>query len=246
MSHLDDAAILSLRDSERADVAGLDHVRTCDDCERAVFDARARATLVHDALSSLDDAVDVEVAKAAVRSRLDESRNTGLRRRSWMGHMGRAAAVLLIAAGAVSALPGSPVRRLLQRAPETGAGATSGTAAPNQNVGPAGIAVPVPEGRIRVVVREAEPGSELDVIWSDGSTARIIAPAGSRFAYTDGRAEVVPAKGDVTVEIPRTVSDATLEVDGRTYLAGSSDNPLISGPVIEPATGRVRFRIPER
>ncbi len=64
-------------------------------------------------------------------------------------------------------------------------------------------------------------------------TARITAPAGSRFTYGDGRAEVVPAPGDVIVELPRSASATTVDVDGATYLSGSAQRPVTSGHVID-------------
>lgn len=244
MSHLDEATISRVRDGEPLEAAPLEHARDCDACGGALAEARERAAVVQRALSALDSPVDVEAAKVAVRGRLDASREAGTRRRAWTGHLGRAAAILLLAAGAAWALPGSPLRRLWHReASERGPAVTS-TPASGRSAQPSAITVPLADGRIRVLVLGALPGSELSVIWGDQPTARITAPAGSRFTYGRGRAEVAPEPGPVTVELPRTATTASVEVDGTTYLSGSAEHPVASGPVIETAPGRVRFRVP--
>jgi len=244
MTHLDDATVLQVRDREPLDSGLLEHARACDECEGAVVEARDRAAFVERTLAILDQPVDVEGAKAAVRARLDATREAGARRRTWTGHLGRAAAILLLAAGAVWALPGSPLRTFWRNDAGEDAPALAHTSTSGQSAEPSGITVPVPDGRIRVVVREAMPGSELSIVWGDAATARITAPAGSRFTYGSGQAEVVPGPGDVTVELPRSATATSVDVNGSTYLSGSAERPVTSGPVIETTAGRIRFRVP--
>src|SRR5690606_29906832 len=113
-THLDEATVVALRDGEEAPESAPRHVEACARCSDVVSDAERRAILITEALAALDDpVVDLEEARSATRARLDRV-SEGTRRvgGGWMpAHMGRAAAVLLVAAGAVSALPGSPVRQ---------------------------------------------------------------------------------------------------------------------------------------
>jgi hypothetical protein len=244
VSHLDDAAILAVRDREPISAAELAHLHQCGACEGSVAEATSRSVLVSEALSSLKRPVNVEAAKAAVRARLDSYRTARRPSRAWLGDLARAAAVLLVAAGAVwGALPGSPVRRLWEGS--RSASDPLGVTTTEQTSPTRGIAVGVSDGRIEVVVRDAAPGTDLDLLWVDTPTARISAPAGSRFEYSDGRAEVSPGPGRVTVELPRSARSASLQVNGEPYLTGSADRPRVSGPVVERGQDHVRFRVPQ-
>jgi len=250
MIHLEEGAIVALRDGEGPLDRESAHLDGCGSCQDALHASRSRSASVAEALALLDDPVDVAAAKAAVRRQLDARRATGPARLGWARrHLGRAAVLLLVSAGAASALPWSPVRDWWRGSPEA---EPVSTAAPEPTVGTvqsaraSGISVAVPEGRIAVIVRGVAPGSIIDVVWVDEPAARVSAPAGSGFTYADGRAEVDAARGPIEVELPRAADLATLEVDGQAYLRRSFARLDILGPVVERAEDRVRFVVPGR
>jgi hypothetical protein len=248
MTHLDEGSLVALRDSDEADAHVTEHLRACARCDDALASARERSAVIAEALAVLDDPIDTSRARAAVRRRLDERRGGGSSSRWWRTHLGRAAAILLVTAGAASALPGSPWRAWWNRADETVTVVPSpgGGAATSQGSPAAAISVPVSEGRMRVIVRGAGPGSVIEVVWVEGSSARVAAPPGSRFTYADGRAEVAVESGAVRVELPRDAAQATLEVDGRTFLERTGARLDVPGPAVERSDAGIRFVVPER
>ena len=246
MTHLDEATLVALRDGEGADGPTAEHLGGCATCTDELGESERRAQLIGEALASLDEPVDVLHAKAAVRRRLD-ARREDVRARGgwWRRHLGRAAAILVLTAGAASALPWSPVRQWweagqVETASAPGPGGTAEQAAASMT----GISVAVPQGRIAVVVRGAQPGTVIEVDWVERATARVSAPTGSGFTYADGRAEVEAAPGAIHVELPRDASFALLEVDGRVFLERSAEGLAVPGPAVESSEAGLRFVVP--
>lgn len=245
-THLDEGTIVSLRDGALVSGDAGEHLHGCGRCQAALEESERQADLVAAALEELDEPFDVEAAKRRVRARLDAAPERSLRRRGGL-HLGRAAAVLLIAAGAVSALPGSPLRTwLLPSSTDTGnAPAAPSTAQESASEG--GIVVNVPDGRMEVVLSGVQPGSELEVVWRDAATARVSAAAGSSFSFAEGRAEARVAPGPVRVELPRYAPTVSVAVDGRTYVRRSSTGGLeVLEPAEEHSEDRIRFIVRER
>ncbi len=92
----------------------------------------------------------------------------------------------------------------------------------------------------------AGPGTSIEVLWSDGPTARISAAPGSSFTFGAGRAEAMVAPGPVRVELPRSAERVRLEVDGRTLLRRTSSGLEVLEPVVEQTEAGIRFLTPER
>jgi len=245
MTHLDEGTILAMRDGAWETEAALQHTSSCTLCSHELGRARARAALVSGALSVLDEDVDTEAAKAVVRRRLD-ARHGAVRGGAWRWMpLGKAAALVLIAAGAASALPGSPFRNWW-RASEPAAVPTVAPASGIASAPGGAIEVPVTAGRIAGIVRGVSPGTEVEVVWVDAPTARVAAPAGSVFAYGGGRAEVDAADGPLRVEMPRAAELATLEVDGVEYVRRAGDLVSVAGPATQRTDARILFVAPER
>lgn len=246
MTHLEEATVVALRDSEEALETELRHVETCAPCADAVSEAERRSLMITEALTSLDDpVVDLEEARASIRARLDRASERTLGGGGWWmpAHMGRAAAVLLIAAGAVSALPGSPVRQWI--GDDTSPAADPAVrVVPEQEAQSAGVTVPVASAGIRVLVSSLGPLDRLEVVWVDGGSARVDAPPGSRFSYAEGRIEALVAGGPVRIELPRSGASVTVEVDGVPYLTRTGDVVEVTGPVGERTDARILFVAP--
>lgn len=247
MTHLDEGTIVSLRDREWAPDEAHHHLEACTGCEAALHEAEQRAVQVERALASLENPeLDLEAAKARIRARVDARTERSIRAgaRWWTGHLGRAAAVLLVATGAVSALPGSPVRSWIAGLDGPAQTAPAATTETLQEAVTSGVAVPVPAGGIRVVVTSLGPVGPLEVVWIDEATARVDAPAGSRFTYGEGRVEAMVAGGPVRIELPRSGAAFTIAVNGQPYLARSGAQLQVTGPVGERSDAGILFTVP--
>jgi hypothetical protein len=247
MTHLDEGTIVSLRDREWAPDETHGHLETCAGCEAALREAEQRAVQIERALASLESPeLDLEAARARIRARVDARTERSMRAgaRWWTGHLGRAAAVLLVVTGAVSALPGSPVRNWIAGPAEPVHMVPAAATETFQEAATSGVAVPVPAGGIRVVVTSLGPIGPLEVVWIDEATARVDAPAGSRFTYGEGRVEAMVAGGPVRIELPRAGATVAIEVDGQPYLTRSGGQLQVTGPVGERSEAGILFTVP--
>ncbi|MDH3207264.1 MAG: hypothetical protein OEO79_11665 [Gemmatimonadota bacterium] len=251
MRHLDEATLLSVRDGGPLEAGVRMHLDACATCSRALAAAQARAEAIALTLTALDGPVEATAAKAGVRARVRAAGQPAPRR--WASqHLGRAAALLLVTAGAAAALPGSPVRSLLRSPatePEVAApAATLSESAPQAlavDAASSGISIAVLDGPVHVVVRGAAAGSELLVTWTDETAASVRAASGSRFTYAAGRVEVDASRGTVSLELPRAATRVSVEVDGRLYLSGSPEALEVAGPTVERTRESIRFRVPQ-
>lgn len=248
MSHLDEATLVALRDGETG-ANGIEaerHLAECGACASALQELRARQASIADLLVELDEPFDVAVAKNAVRARL-RGRGAAPRFVHWSFRRAASVALLLAAAGAAYALPGSPLRSWLAGGRDTGAMQTPATV---ENT-PAmtsdtetGVHLDVAGGPLRIVLNGVAAGTEIEVRWVSGTTASVMAPRGTRFTTSDGRIEAVTAPGTVRVELPRGALPASLVVSGRTYLRNGNAGLDVPGPAFERGEGLIRFRVP--
>ena len=232
MSHLDEGTIVAIRDGALVSGDASEHLAVCPQCQTGLEDARGRADLIAGALAGLDEQVDTEVAKHAVRVRLDSARDRSQGPGRTLWHVGRAAAVLLVATGAAYALPGSPVPGWLFTTDAISEVEPSVTDRAQEPSLEGGIEVSVPGGRIHIVLNGVAPGSDLDIVWRDAPVARIAAAPGSSFSFSEGLAEATVAPGPVRVELPRFASSVSVEVDGRIYLRRTSAGLDVMEPVV--------------
>jgi hypothetical protein len=243
--HLNEGRIAALRDTGTANPWESSHLDGCAVCTAELADARSRAHAVGDALAALDSPVDVAAAKAAVRRRLDAQRSEASPRRRRVP-IGRAAAILLVTAGAAAALPWSPLARWWS-APSTEGGTPTApsttVAVPAADPATASVAVDVVD-EIRVLVTGAAAGATIDVVWTDTALARVTAPSGSRFTLATGRVEVQAVEGSVSVELPRAAR-ASLTVNGRSYLERAAEGTTVVEPAAEVTVDRIRFLVRE-
>ncbi|MDZ7779074.1 MAG: hypothetical protein U5R14_03930 [Gemmatimonadota bacterium] len=255
MNHMDESTILALRDGEAVPDVSRDHLEECSACESALREAEWRAEHIDRLLGTLDEpgvggtrhSEQLNEARARVRERLDARIEDDLRSRRrfrWPGHLGRAAAVLLVAVGAVSALPGLPLHSWLTSAGSDDRATPGATAETAQEVPRSGVSVAVPQEGIRVLVGSLGSLGSLEVVWIDEATARIDAPEGSRFTYGDGRLEALVAGGPVRIELPDSEVPVTVEVDGEPYLTRSEGQTDVTGPIGERTDARILFTTP--
>jgi hypothetical protein len=247
MTHGDEGTIVAMRDGAWTDEGVTAHVSVCDACAGELERARARAVRVAAALAELDDDVDVEAAKATVRRRLGtaprERRASGGSARSALA---KAAVLVLVAAGAVSALTWSPLRSWWRGSQAASTSAPEPPLPSPAQTSLAALAAPLVDGRIGVIVRGVPAGTSIDVAWVDGSNARISAPAGSAFTYAAGRAEVDAVAGPVRIELPRNADLASVAVDDVEYVRRSGAEVRVTGPAVERTEALLRFVVPQR
>jgi hypothetical protein len=258
--HLDEGQLLTLRDD--AAQAGEDaraHLASCAACGVELAALRHRAASVTLALSALDGDWDLGAARERLRSRVaaasaaraDAPSLVGRRSRWAAGSLSRAAGILLVSAAAASAaLPGSPVRawlgeRLGNDAPVAAEPAVV-ESAPEAAVAAesTGVRLSVPSGALRVILRDVAPGTQVRVLLVAGTEAAVYAPAGSRFTSAAGRVEARVTPGEVRVELPSGVDPVSLEVGGRIFLRSTDAGLEVRGPIVTRTEDEILFRVP--
>jgi hypothetical protein len=246
MSHLTERAIVELRDGVDVHADARAHLDECAACRAALEDAEARSVDIATALTDLDERFDVESARRAVRARLAKgvtsvgrSRGRKAPRSFWT--LGRAAAFLLLTTGALSALPGSPVREFIRgRGPPPAPSAL----APALSVEPVGIRMIVEDGPVVVELDQVPSGTAIEVRWVAGPAVAVRAAPGSSFSSAEGRVRATIVGGPVTVELPESIDEVSLTVNGRMYLRRSAGSEDVPGPVNERDAERIRFIVP--
>jgi hypothetical protein len=244
MNHLTDRDIVEIRDGIPVDADLRAHLAGCSDCQAAYATSEARSLRIGLALSALDSPVDVSTAKERVRARLAEKRDApgaksttpSWKRLSW----GKAAALLLVAAGSVSALPSSPVRSWLES--RTSTGESPGSAAESA-VAPdlVGGRLTIGEGPLLVELDEVPIGTHITVLWDAGLAVTVRAAPGTGFSYGEGAVHATIAAGPVLIDLPEGVSAVSITVNGRMYLQGSRDELDVTGPVEERSSQVITF-----
>lgn len=221
MKHLDDGTLQAFLDheltsGERASAA--EHILACDDC-REVRDDLARANAV---FAEAMAAVDVAAPERAAPTARDGG-GLGL----GAGSLVKAAGlVLLVAAAASAAVPGSPVRQWI-----TGAVEPAPVVEPTvREIEPVEVDAPVDAPPAGV---SFAPGDDVEIVITGMEDATI------RLVETDGRDVTVAARGAttdptfstgsgvieirggvggvLTIQLPRSLRSARLLVDGELY-----------------------------
>jgi hypothetical protein len=166
-----------------------------------------------------------------------------------------AAALLLIFAGAVAALvPGSPLRRWLERpttrdaAPLVEPTAPSDTAPPPASDEPVTtLIVPAENGTVGVDIETPAAGLEVRVRIIDANEMEIQAmgaAASARFRSGSGRLTIAqPGAGRIVVVVPRGVPHVTVRVDGTSYLVKDRDQLRVLAPLADTVGSEIVLRL---
>jgi hypothetical protein len=246
MTHLDEGTIATIRDREAVDAREHSHLEACVACGATLREARERAVWVAHALSELGEPeIDLERARTEIRRRIDERARRDVRHGRWWrpSHLGRAAGLLLLVAGAASALPGSPLRQWIEGERESAVeSARSLPVSEGTGDQVAAVSVGVPSDGIRVSIQGAGPLGPIEIVWVDEGTARVEAPAGSRFTYGEGRIEAFVSSGPVRVSLPASAAvPVRMDVGGRPWLRRSAGSVEVSGPIERQTDDRILF-----
>lgn len=259
MGHPDSGRIQAFIDAEadQNEVAGIQvHLEGCEQCQTEEELLRASSRTLAGALELLDTQPPIQEAK----DRFLDKQRSGQRSRErsfwrFMSPLPRAASIaLLLTAGAVSALPGSPVRRWVARgwdlvsparnpAPSAVLDETEGqhTEALQGSIPETGAGLPVLDREVEISLQGLPPGAELRVLWIDGSEAWVYAGEGTRFTLLEARLEVAGPPGAVRVELPRGPGRIILRLDGSVLLRTTGEDLEILGRIKERTPDQIVF-----
>ncbi len=248
MSHVDEGTLLALLDGELSGEERIRverHVGECQTCAGELAELRDASATLESALALLDHPVPAAATAWAVRKRASARPVVSSRRT-----LVRAAAMVLgFAAVGSAAIPDSPVREwaatawrqgvaALSRADDAPEAATveEPSSAPAPDPAPeaeAGLLVQPHEGRVVVSVESPARGLVARVRQIDGDRVAVRArgaAATARFRTAPGRVDVVaPGTGELVIDVPASLTDVTLEVDGRVYMTKVGPNLTVSG-----------------
>ncbi len=176
--------------------------------------------------------------------------------RWWRPELAKAAGLLLVfAAAAAAAIPGSPVRSWLadvvrpsdlpspaaESAAEAAADAVSEPEGGPQEVG---IQMDPGGGELVVSLSGLPQGAEVQVRLVAGIRSWVYAAEGARFQTRPG-AVVADVPGEyVRVELARSLALASVEVDGVLYLRKTGDRLELAGPQRDSTEAEIRFEVP--
>jgi len=225
------------------------HLAACGECAAAARELRGLNERASALLATGDVPAPVAQAQMSLRTRrATRDRWTGARQA-----LLRAAILVLGLAGvAAAAVPGSPVREwiqqnvLPQRKPVRQPTVRQATQPPaRQEASPAsasGVSIRPDAGGVRVVLTGASPRLRVTARLVDADRAGVLARGraaqGARFRTAPGRIEVVNAgAGEIEIDIPRAAAEATVEVNGRVYVAKDGDSLRVLAPAGAPAEG---------
>lgn len=160
----------------------------------------------------------------------DAGPRTRARRSVWsVRWLGRAAVLVLIAAGALSALPG-PFNGWIPRIFSGGSPLATPIAPAPEPASQVGGRMEVVSGPVVVRLENVVPGTVIDVRRVAGRAVGVLAATGSEFSYGSGEVQAAVAAGPVRVELPDGVVPATLVVNGATYLVVDAAGIEVQGP----------------
>lgn len=260
MTHATDGLLQAYLDGEidsQATAALSDHLAGCASCTAELNALRRVGVSAHEAIGLLTVTPPMLRARAALGS----ERRTASHRFANIGARGlaKAAMLLLALAGAgAAAIPGSPVRRVLE---STIARVAQFLGAEEQQVADRPFDVPAEtaavmvtdaavlpaNGRVRVVLHTPAAGVDVTVRLVDAARAKVetaVEQPGVRYRTGAGRIEVAGlSAGAVTIDIPETVPSATIEIDGQVHTYKQGGVLHLSGPAGTDRGTEVRFRI---
>lgn len=258
MSHAADGLLQAYLDGEVTGEAEAElraHLAACARCEAELRELRAAGALFSSSAELLgSDALPATAEQAYWRVRARAPR----RRWPGAGLLARAAGLVLLVSGGVMALvPDSPLRRLAEGlfgedrpvvAPvaEPASPVVTEPAVEARPRGLPGVTLVPADGRVQLRVWSIAPGATVRVDLVDGVRVSVEAEGEAqdvRFRSGSGRIEVMNlGTAHVSIQIPRSLPFASLEVDGRQWLFKNGDQLRLTGPIVEQSENGMVFR----
>lgn len=257
MVHLTDGNLQAWIDGELAGEPEVEarvrhHVGACEECADRLTVLRQRSERFSRAMLALDEGT----AAPADPGPLPLAATRGRARRPWRRTgwgLARAAGLLLVVAGAASAIvPGSPVRSWIgvllsdDRAPSIAVDDISPRGEGVEAVGPTVVGVAADDGRVEVRLRDFGRDSKVHVRLTDAGRATVRVEdtgTGPRFVTAPGQLEVIGTTGDVWVDLPRSAHESAVTVDGEPLVRVTDGEIRILRPAVDSLREEVVFRI---
>lgn len=252
--HPDEGALLAYLDGEaplsaREEVER--HLGACRFCEARLADLRRASDQLAEGLAMLEaDGRTPAIGprgpggRRAAAGGSDPTGGTGFGAALRRAPAWAAVLVLFLTAGAVAALPDSPVRSWVEDALGRIAGrgdATVATAAAGEAPAPA-VSVRPAADQVTVRLRGLAPGTLVRVSLADADETRVRAP-GASFRAGDGFVDVSGGTGaPVTVELPRSVASASVEIGGRPAVVKRGGELRVLASRSDTAGGTIELR----
>ena len=243
MMHVNEGLLLALRDGESVTEEALSHVEMCAVCSSGLEEVSARAALIREMLEEEVPAVDLEAAKAAVRARLDRSR-TRSRVPFIVSSVRRAAAILLVAAGAVSAFQAPSVRSWLsERFGDSGATGPGAGTAPRQAEELQSVGIAARPGLV-IALTGLDAGHRVALVFEVRDEVEVSAAEGTRFVIADARIDASDVVGPVVIRVPVGAPALMIMANGRIMFTGTDAEYDVDSSGVQ-ADGGWIFRAPD-
>lgn len=243
------------------------HLGDCRPCRSEFDELQGMAAEFASAIGLADGAIPMLRARARLQPRIAAGQRPAAVVRTGASGLLKAAAVVLLIAGAGSAaIPGTPLNRLvgsmLDRTPAAGTPdaqvpvvgeladpVLATPPAAEQRLPGAEFGLPPVAGQGRVSINAPTAGATIAVRLVD--TTRLIRVAAlsadeTRFESGEGYVQVFGNTTGVIVEVPRNLASVTVEVDGRLYFVKDGAQTRVVGPGSESAPGEFVFQAHSR
>ena len=240
------------------------HLGGCPACSAVHQELAALRRLAQGAMGELHPAPDVEASWGEVMQRVETKR-----RRT---HALAASLVVGLLAAASAFAPVSPLygwpgraweRIVALFADETGdvpvevmpdvetesgspprPEADESTAAPTTPAAEAGVFLEATRAPIWIALHDALPGTEIHVVFVDGTEAGVVGSSASRFRREPGRIDISVRGDSIRVEIPRRAEQVQLLMHGEVLLLKDGGSLDVLGPVASRSPDEIRFLVP--
>ncbi|MDE2803508.1 MAG: hypothetical protein OXN18_00020 [Gemmatimonadota bacterium] len=97
---------------------------------------------------------------------------------------------------------------------------------------------------IRIALHDALPGTEIQVVFVDGTEAGVFGSAASRFSREPGGIDVSVVGDRIRVEIPRSAERVLLLLEEDVLVAKDGASLDVRGPVASRSPDEIRFLVP--
>ena len=109
----------------------------------------------------------------------------------------------------------------------------------------AGVFLEATREPIWIALHDALPGTEIRLVFVDGSEAGVFGSAASRFRREPGRLDVAVRGASIRVEIPREAEQVRLLLHGEVLLLKDGASLDVRGPVASRSPDEILFLVPD-
>ena len=108
----------------------------------------------------------------------------------------------------------------------------------------AGVFLEATREPIRIALYDALPGTQIHVVFVDGTEAGVFGSAASQFRNEPGKLDVSVREASIRVEIPRRAEQVELLLEEEVVLVKDGASVDVRGPVATRSPDEIRFLVP--